>query len=116
MTLPTQYEIDRIQLIALSAYNIYNGTEESINWAMRDIAMFYKNYPEAMEKATQCIMTEEKPKDKEINALMIVALCFRGLDLLITSGETMVYDLAKAMIADIDIEKEFSKEIMLRSA
>lgn len=111
MILPTQYEIERIQLIALSAINIYDGTKESVEWAMSDIAMFYENYPEAMEKATQYLISDEKSDSKEIELLVPIALCFRGLDLILTSGDTMLYDLAIAVLESVDIEKEFSKEM-----
>lgn len=111
MNLPTQYEIERIQLIALSAINLFDETKETPDWAMRDMAMFYENYPELMQKVTQCLISDNKPESKEVDALVIVALCFRGLDLLLNTNETMLYDLAKGVAKSVDIEKEFRKEI-----
>jgi hypothetical protein len=42
--LPTQKEIERIQLFTMTAYNIYDGTENSISWFMQQILGIFTHF------------------------------------------------------------------------
>ena len=109
--MPTKYETERIQLITIMAYNIFDGTVESVEFAMRDLAIFHKTYEEAMQEASESIKHLDDPVSKEIDELRLPALGFNGLHLLLEENESMIFDIANSLIKDIDIEKEFSQEI-----
>lgn len=108
MITPTKYDIERIQLIALLAYNVFDGTGKSVDYLMRDMAVFYTTFAETMEEAEKVIVTQEDSNSEVANALAIVALCFKGLDALLTHNSHELYDLAKEMLRDIDIEKDYT--------
>lgn len=108
MIIPTKYDIERIQIIALIAYSVFDGTEKSVDYLMRDMAVFYTTFSETMEEAEKVIVTQEDSSSEVANALAIVALCFKGLDALLTHNSPELYDLAKEMLRDIDIEKDYT--------
>lgn len=108
MITPTRYDIERIQIIALLACNVFDGTEKSVDYLMRDMAVFYTTFKEMMEEAEKVIITEEDSNNEVANDLAIVALCFKGLDALITRNDPALYDLAKDLLRDIDIEKDYT--------
>ena len=109
--MPSQYEIERIQLITVVMYGVFDGTRESVSYLMRDVAMFYEVYSDVMEDAEQVVICGKDSDSEAINALAMVALGFKGLDQIINSNDAKLYEVAKAVIDSIDIEKEFSEKM-----
>jgi len=124
MTMPCKYEVDRITLIIHSMYGLFDGTRESIGFLMHDVAMFYQVYEEAIEEARKHLAGGTEPTNEIIDGLMMVLLGFEGMDRLLSDGDDMVYNLAKSLLDQMDISKEYSDqmrqhvltEMQLRSA
>jgi len=112
MNLPAEYELERVQILTMLAYKVYDGSEDSVSWIMRDIALFAELYPDAMDEAQKCYTVDNhKPSCKEVDSMALVSLGMNGLHIILTDGDNSLYSIAKSLIDDIDVNKEFSQKV-----
>ena len=108
---PTKYDTARIQLLSITALQLYRDTNDidSVSFFMQEIALFLNRYSELAEEARQYF--NDKPISNDAEQLLVVLIIFNGIDNLINNNSNDLYNLALALVDDIDVSKEFTLEM-----
>ena len=108
---PTKYDTARIQLLSITALQLYRDTNDidSVSFFMQEIALFLNRYSELAEEARQYF--NDKPISNDAEQLLVVLIIFNGIDNLINNNSNDLYNLALALVDGIDVSKEFTLEM-----